>query len=157
MIWVPLWFWLSVSSIFPLDPIQHWHLWYSNLIPLRLFVCVPTKGAAFICLTSVDCVPLCTGRLYHTLLNGRDLSHLLLQLVVALICDVVSVSSVEVSGNVGPYEHLGSFFGEGAVSAFRSDLLLLVSVAIFENVLWIHAFPLVTSYCSVPSAESQVG
>ena len=72
---------------------------------------------------------------------------------MALIGDVVSVSNVEVSGNMDPYEHLGSFFGEGAVSTLRSDL---VSVAIFENVLWICAFPLVSSYCLVLSVESQV-
>ena len=56
-------------------------------------------------------------------------------MVVVLVGDTVSVNNVVVCGNVDPYEHLGSFFDGRAVSTLVPALLLLVSMAIFKNVL----------------------
>ena len=47
----------------------------------------------------------------------------------------LSLHTVEVSGNVGPCEHLDNFFGEVVVLTSKSVSPLFDFVANFENVL----------------------
>ena len=71
--------------------------------------------------------------------------------------DGVSVNNVGVSGNVGPCKHPGNFFDEEVVLTSEPVSLLFVSLAIFENVLWIRVHPLAISRCLSLFVVSQVG
>ena len=51
------------------------------------------------------------------------------------VSDAVFANSVGVSGNMDPYRHLDSFFGEEVVSTLEAAFPLFVSLAIFKNVL----------------------
>ena len=71
--------------------------------------------------------------------------------------DSLSLHTVEVSGNVDPYECPDNFFGEEVVLTLRFVSPLSGFVAISENVLWIRALPLSVSSCALLSVVSPSG
>ena len=71
--------------------------------------------------------------------------------------DSLSLHTVEVSGNVDPYERPDNFFGEEVVLTSGSVPPSFGFVAISENVLWIHALHLAVSSCALPSVVSPSG
>ena len=73
------------------------------------------------------------------------------------VSDGVSVNNVGISGNVDPWECPGNFFDEEVVLTLEPVPLLCVSLAIFENVLWIRIHLLAISRCLSLFVVSQVG
>ena len=65
--------------------------------------------------------------------------------------------NVGVSGNVDPCKRPDNFFGEEVVLTSKSVSPLFGFVAIFENILWIHAPPLVDPRCLSLSVVSPSG
>ena len=73
------------------------------------------------------------------------------------VSDSLSLHTVEVSGNVDPYERPENFFGEEVVLTLMSVSPSSDFVAISENVLWIRALPLAVSSCALLSVVSPSG
>ena len=73
------------------------------------------------------------------------------------VSDSLSLHTVEVSGNVDPYEHPENFFSEEVVLTSGSVPPSFGFVAISENVLWIHALPLAVPSCALLSVVSPSG
>ena len=71
--------------------------------------------------------------------------------------DSLSLYTLEVSGNMDPYEHPDNFFGEEVVLILRFVSPSSGFVAISENVLWIRALPLLVSSCALLSVVSLSG
>ena len=68
--------------------------------------------------------------------------------------DSLSLYTLEVSGNVDPYERPDNFFGEEVVLTLRSVSPSSGFVAISKNVLYIRALPLAVSSCALLSVVS---
>ena len=102
------------------------------------------------------CVPL-HRTLYHTLLNGRANFIYFYWRLWRGPGDSLSLHTVEVSGNVDPYERPDNFFDKEVVSTLRSVSPSSGFVVIFENVLWICALPLAVSSCALLSVVSLLG
>ena len=73
------------------------------------------------------------------------------------VSDSLSLHTVEVSGNVDLYECLDNSFGEEVVLTLGSVPPSFGFVVISENVLWIHALPLVVPSCALLSVVSPSG
>ena len=73
------------------------------------------------------------------------------------VSDSLSLHTVEVSGNVDPYECLDNSFGEEVVLTLGSVPPSSGFVVISENVLWICALPLVVPSCALLSVVSPLG
>ena len=86
----------------------------------------------------------------------EDLFHLFLLAFAVQVDDGVFLHTVEVSGNVDPYEHPGNFFDEGVVLTSELSSPFFGLGAIFENVLWICIPPLGVPSCLFLTVVSQV-
>ena len=71
--------------------------------------------------------------------------------------DNLFLHTVEVSGNMDPYERPDNFFGEVVVLTLGSVPPSFGFVAISENVLWIRALLLAVPSCALLSVVSPSG
>ena len=74
-----------------------------------------------------------------------------------MVSDSLSLHTVEVSGNVDPYERPDNSFGEEVVLTSGSTPPSFGFVVISENVLWIRVVPLAVPSCAMLSAVSPPG
>ena len=73
------------------------------------------------------------------------------------VSDSLSLHTVEVSGNVDPYEHPDNSFGEEVVLTSGSVPPSFGFVAISKNVLWTCALSLAVPSCALLSVVSPSG